>query len=281
MEASDNSPKMLFNDMLEAIESNRLPLPTQPEIAIQIQEISQNPHVTIDDLNEVLVKDPGLTARIMRIANSPLIRGHVTITTLKIALSRLGTQFVANMAIGLAMEQLFHATSKVVDVKMKDAWRESGQIASVSFVLANHTKICPPEEAMLAGLLQDIGLLPMLTYADKHQRVLKDMETFLSFLHKYSSKLGTSILTSWQFPRGIACVPQNVNNMTRTNNVPDMSDLVLIAKIYVMSKSEHPIALIDPTQISAYERLKLPPVRDLAQIPELENSMSKIKNIFA
>jgi HD-like signal output (HDOD) protein len=281
MKSSPDTSSSIFNDILESIEKNRLPLPTQPKIAIAIQELSENPNVTVEELNEVIGKDPGLTARIIRIANSPLVRGRVSINTLKIAISRLGTSFVANMAIGLAMEQLFCAKNKYIEEKMRNAWQHSGEVAAASYVLANYSKAFPPEEAMLAGLLHEIGILPILTFAEKNKELIEDQALLALLLQKYSFNLGEAILMSWQFPRYIAEVPMNLSNPLR--NIPqlDLADIVLVAKIHALKGTQEPLALINKEMIPAYGRLGLDPSKDITDYPEIQKQMGEVSSLFA
>ncbi|MBI2792142.1 MAG: HDOD domain-containing protein [Gammaproteobacteria bacterium] len=281
MKSSPDTSSSIFNDILESIEKNRLPLPTQPKIAIAIQELSENPNVTVEELNEVIGKDPGLTARIIRIANSPLVRGRVSINTLKIAISRLGTSFVANMAIGLAMEQLFCAKNKYIEEKMRNAWQHSGEVAAASYVLANYSKAFPPEEAMLAGLLHEIGILPILTFAEKNKELIEEQALLALLLQKYSFNLGEAILMSWQFPRYIAEVPMNLSNPLR--NIPqlDLADIVLVAKIHALKGTQEPLVLINKEMISAYNRLGLDPNKDITDYPEIQKQMDEVSSLFA
>jgi HD-like signal output (HDOD) protein len=281
MKSSPDTSSSIFNDILESIEKNRLPLPTQPKIAIAIQELSENPNVTVEELNQVIGKDPGLTARIIRIANSPLVRGRVSINTLKIAISRLGTSFVANMAIGLAMEQLFCAKNKYIEEKMRNAWQHSGEVAAASYVLANYSKAFPPEEAMLAGLLHEIGILPILTFAEKNKELIEEQALLALLLQKYSFNLGEAILMSWQFPRYIAEVPMNLSNPLR--NIPqlDLADIVLVAKIHALKGTQEPLVLINKEMISAYNRLGLDPNKDITDYPEIQKQMDEVSSLFA
>ncbi len=280
MDQSLNASATFFMDLLEAIERNRLPLPTQPDIAIAIQEISQNPYVTIEELDNIIGKDPALTARIVRLANSPLVRGRVTINSLENAISRLGVRFVSNMAIGLAMEQLFLAKNKLIEQKLNDAWKHSGQIAAASYVIANYTKMLPPDEAMLAGLLHEIGMLPILTYAETQPELLKNQAVLEELIQNHYAKLGEAILNSWQFPPNIASVPQKMTQYYRKINKPDLADVVLVAKILVLNGTTHPLAQIDRNEIPAFSRLGLDPQEDLLLKPALQEPLQAAEALF-
>ncbi len=279
MSAPEHS-KVLYNEILENIEKNRIPLPTQPKIAIAIQELSENPDVTIEELNDVIGRDPGLTARIIRIANSPLVRGRVSINTLKTAISRLGTGFVANMAIGLAMEQLFCAKNKVVEEKMRQAWQHSGDVAATSYAIADFTKAFPAEEAMLAGLLHEIGMLPILTFAEKNTEIVQNQELFEILIQKFSPNLGEAILSSWQFPRYIAEVPKMLTDIYRNIPQADLADIVLVAKLYCIEGTKSPLSAINKAEIPAYQRLNLDPKR-LNTDPGLAKKLEEVASLFS
>ncbi|MCS5711071.1 HDOD domain-containing protein [Candidatus Berkiella aquae] len=280
MDLSLNASATFFMDLLEAIERNRLPLPTQPEIAMAIQEVSQNPYVTIEELEGIIGKDPALTARIIRLANSPLVRGRVAINSLENAISRLGVRFVSNMAIGLAMEQLFLAKHKVIEQKLNDAWKHSGQIAATSYVIANYTKKFAPDEAMLAGLLHEIGILPILTYAETQPELLKNLNVLDELIQNHYAKLGEAILNSWQFPPNIANIPQNMTQYYRKIPKADLADVILVAKIFVLEGTPHPLAQIDRTEIPAFNRLGLDPKENLLLKPALQEPLMAAEAIF-
>ncbi len=281
MKSSGESSNTIYNEILENIEKNRLPLPTQPKIAMAIQELSENPNVTIEELNEVIGKDPGLTARIIRIANSPLVRGRVSINTLKTAISRLGTSFVANMAIGLAMEQLFCAKNKVIEEKMRQAWQHSGDVAAASYVLANYSKAFPAEEAMLAGLLHEIGMLPILTFGEKNAEIMQNPDMFEMLIQQFSYTLGEAILMSWQFPRYIAEVPKLLADLYRDIPQADLADIVLVAKLHALKGTNSPLNAINKQELPAYKRLNLDPTQDLTDNPELQKKFEEVSSLFS
>ena len=66
--------------------------------------------------------DAALTARIFKVVNSPLLRTNKEITDLQMAIGRLGINYTCNLATGLAMEQMFQATSDVID-RTPGCWR--------------------------------------------------------------------------------------------------------------------------------------------------------------
>ena len=120
------------NELLEAIENDKLVLPTLPEVALQVREAAENPNISIPALSKVIGNDAALTARLIKVVNSPLLRTNKEITDLNMAISRLGINYTANLATGLAVEQMFQATSDVIDNKMRAVWNRWNLSCAVS-----------------------------------------------------------------------------------------------------------------------------------------------------
>ena len=106
-------------DLVEAIDNDDLVLPTLPEVALQIRKAAEDPEVSVSTLSKVIGRDTALSARLIKVVNSPLLRATQEVTDLHTAITRLGVNYSSNLAIGLVMEQIFHARSEVVAQKMR------------------------------------------------------------------------------------------------------------------------------------------------------------------
>ena len=155
-------------EIFEAIDSDQLVLPTLPEIALRVRDVANDPDASVKLLADTISTDAALTARIIKVANSPLFRAPREIEDLNMALSRLGMQYTCNLATGLAMEQMFQATSDMVDKRLREVWSRSTEIAGICHVICKHKTKLRPDQAALAGLIHQIGVLPILSYAENH-----------------------------------------------------------------------------------------------------------------
>jgi c-di-GMP-related signal transduction protein len=164
-------------DLIQAIENDELVLPTLPEVALKVREAAEDPNISTLQLSKVIGNDAALTARIIKVVNSPLLRTSKEITDLQMAINRLGINYTCNLAIGLAMEQMFQATSDVVDRKMREMWTKSTEIAGICHVLCKQFTRLMPDQATLAGLIHQIGALPILAYAEDHNDLNIDIAT--------------------------------------------------------------------------------------------------------
>lgn len=220
----------ITKNLIEAIENNELKLPTQPEVAVRIRECAEDPNVTPLKLAKVISHDPVLTARFIQMANSPTSRGVVAIESLPNVISRLGVPFVSNLATGLAMEQIFQATNETIDQLMYEAWSSSTYVAAYAHVLAKRFSTIPSEIASLAGLMHQIGVLPILVYAQDNDMLIEDKQLLLALIKEYHPKIGRAILHSWEFPREISSLPTQLYLPTPEDaNKPQLIDVVQVA----------------------------------------------------
>ena len=116
--------------LISAIDQDQLSLPTLPEVALNIRETAQDPDVTVAALCKEIEFDAGLTARIIKVANSPLFRGNKTIENLRMAVVRLGISYSSNLATGLAMQQMFQATTDRIDQLLRETWSRTSSLIS-------------------------------------------------------------------------------------------------------------------------------------------------------
>lgn len=246
-------------EILEAIDSDRLVLPTLPEVALKVREIAEDSEASIIDLAKVIGNDAAIAARIVKVANSPLLRGATEIEDLKMALMRLGMEYTCNIAIGLAMEQMFQATTDMVDKRLRDIWNRSSEIAGICHVLCKHCTNLRPDQATLAGLVHKIGALPILTYAEEHPALLKDSITLDKVIDALQGEVGDKILESWQFPEEIRRVPSQHADFQRQQDEADYADIVTVAMLQSYMGSDHQLANIDYHSVTAFTRLGLDP----------------------
>jgi len=259
-------------DIVTAINSDKLVLPTLPEVALQVKEVAENPESSIIDLSNVINNDAAMTARIIRVCNSPLLRGNREIINLQMAVGRLGMAYTANLAIGLAMEQMFQATSEMIDKRMREVWQASTEVAGICHVLASHCSGLKPDQATLAGLIHQIGILPILTYIEENDLQINHV-ILDNLIDIMSPAIGSYILKKWDFPKELQIVPKEHCNFKREVASADYADLVMVAKLQSLIESDHPYTKLDWTQISAFERLGLDPEVDINEAEDLSAEM--------
>ncbi|TXH92528.1 MAG: HDOD domain-containing protein [Pseudomonas sp.] len=260
-------------ELIQAIENDELVLPTLPEVALKVREAAEDPNISIPNLSKVIGNDAALAARIIKVVNSPLLRTSREITDLQMAVSRLGINYTCNLATGLAMEQMFQATSDVIDRKMREVWNKSTEIAGICHVLCRHYTRLMPDQATLAGLVHQIGVLPILTYAEEHNALLTDSISLNHVIEQIHPLIGEKILRTWEFPEPIAMVPAQYLDFTRNSPKADYVDIVQVATLQSHLGSDHPYAQLDWSRIPAFAKLGLDPNVDMQADEDLSAAM--------
>lgn len=243
-------------ELIQAIDKDQLVLPTLPEVALRIREAAENPDVCIPDLVREISNDAALSARLIKVVNSPLLRTRQEITDLGMAVNRMGINYTANLATGLAMSQMFQATSDVIDRKMREVWARSTEVAGISHVLCRHYSRLKPDQATLAGLVHQIGVLPILSYAEENSQLLTDSISLNLVIERIHPALGDRILAAWDFPTPLRHVPTEHLDFNRNTPTIDYADVVQVAMLQSLSP-EHPLAQMDWSTISSFNKLGL------------------------
>ena len=223
--------------------------------------MANDPDSSVAAIAKVINQDVAMSARLIRVANSPLMRASRTIEDVQTAISRLGVSFTSNVVTSMAMEQMFQATNSIIDETMRKVWSASTEIAAMCYVLARqHAPKLTPDKATLAGLTYKIGVLPILQYLEDQHVDVQDDQFLHQTLESIHPTIGTVILKTWRFDDELISVPESYRQFTRDtgSNDPDYVDLVTAAAI-----STGDIDLeaegIDPNTITAYQRLGVEP----------------------
>jgi HD-like signal output (HDOD) protein len=259
-------------DILDAIENDSIVLPTLPEIALNVREITENEDSSLFDLIEVINKDTALSARLLKVSNSPLFRGANEITNLNMAVNRLGMQYTSNLATGLVMEQMFQATSEMIDTRMRATWQRSTEVAGICNVLARQHSHLAAGQATLAGLVYAIGALPVLKYVEDND-VQISSEMLDNVVDELQPIIGEKILEKWDFPAELRPVPKECVNFSRTGTKPDYADLVMVAMLQNYIGTDHKYVEMDWQGISAFKRMGIDPSIDPNEDEDLTAQM--------
>ncbi len=270
--------KQIKQEIIHALKNDELVLPTLPEVALQIREVAESATSSIADLTTILARDVALSARMIKVANSPLIRASVPVSDIKTAVSRLGIDLTSNLAMGLAMEQMFQATSDMVDKRMRACWSKSIEIAASSQVLARHFTNLEPEKALLAGLTHQIGKLPILAFAENNESLLNDSFALNKVLTVLHPSLGSYILKMWDFPEDIVSVSKNYLQFSRQGDKLDYADIVQVATLQSYAGTEHPYTKLDWSEISSFDRLGLDPATLIAEMEDVIEEITETQD---
>ena len=244
-------------EIINAIKNDSLVLPTLPEVALRVRDEAENPESNLNSLGKIISSDPALSASIIKVANNTFFRTAHDIIDLKMALMRLGMKYASNIAIGLAMKQMFQATCSIVDRRMRETWKQSSEIAGICHMLSQRQPGLQSEQATLGGLVHQIGILPILTFAEENAVLLKDSFSLDAVIKKLHPAIGKAILKKWDFPEELVSVPVNYLKFDRNISAADYADLVTVATLQSHMGDDSEMANVDYASVKAFARLGL------------------------
>lgn len=129
-----------------------------PDVCIRVNQMVDNPDATAPAFGEVISQDPGLTARLLRIANSAFYGFSHEIDTVSRAVTVIGIGKLRDLVLATSTVDVFDKIPNEL-LTMENFWRHSLYCALISRSLAMQTRLPHGESLFIAGLLHDIGQL--------------------------------------------------------------------------------------------------------------------------
>src|SRR4051812_44929264 len=133
-------------------------LPSLPSIAVQVLDLAQRANVDIAEIARIISKDPALSGKILRTVNSSFYGRSQHVSTISHALVILGLQSVKTLVLGFSLVSNL-SKNKAKGFKHIAYWKRSIFTATAARTIANKINLVQQEEAFLASLLMDIGML--------------------------------------------------------------------------------------------------------------------------
>jgi len=189
---------------------------TLPEITLRIVQVVQDPRSTANDLHKIVRNDPALSARVLRVVNSAFYGLPGQIGSIDRAIMLLGLNAVKNIAIAASLSKMFKANSnnRYAEFSGKDLWTHSVAVGALNKLITGVIGLALPDEAFLAGLMHDIGLVAVLQCrSDDIERLVDLIKSGVPFLEAERQTIGTdhqaigmALAEKWKFPRSFQYV---------------------------------------------------------------------------
>ena len=181
------------------LSSGKIELPGFPHIVMRVQRILSDETANSTRVVRVLGGEPVLASQIVRMANSAALNpSGVPVTDLRAAVSRVGLDTVRSATIAFAVRQLRDAPLlKGLEAPLGVLWQRSVLIAGLSCVIARRLTTVNPDTALLAGLLQSIGRLYILTRASSHRQLFADQDSYQAIEQDWHLSIAAALLENW------------------------------------------------------------------------------------
>lgn len=269
------------SEMLADIKNNELKLPILPEVAFKVRTAVNDSNAAAAQIAKVVSSDASIAARLLQVANSPLYRGTGAISNLQSAIARLGPPLVRNLVTSLILKQLFQTKSPLLKQRMQALWEHSTEVAAISHALARKLTKLKPDEAMLAGLIHDIGALPILVKAEGFPELANNGALLDEVLEKLHASVGRLILEAWKFPPELVSVAAEHENLSRTSDTVDYTDIVTVANLHSYIGTPHRLGKVKFVEVPAFTKLGLTPETSVQTMEEVAAELKDIKAVLA
>ncbi|MCP4566895.1 MAG: HDOD domain-containing protein [FCB group bacterium] len=213
-------------------------LPSAPIILSQALQLTSDLQSSISDLTRSLSADQSLSAKVIRISNSPFYARLQRVASLDEAIRILGFKQLKSIIITATTYQMFEncAHAKVAT----DLWHHSLSTAIGSRMIAQKYGQVDKEESYLAGLLHDIGKLALLKLTPNvYEEIIEIVKmTKVSFIDAEDKELGfnhtdvgKSLLVNWEFPTQIitAVAEHHTSNLKQRSPTLQSSQIISLA----------------------------------------------------
>lgn len=204
---------MAPEDLVEGIDT----LVSLPEVVIQVNQMMEQPNCSSAKLTEIISSDVDISARLLKLVNSPFYGLRSQVDTISRAVAIAGTHELQNLVLATTAVRSFDEIPENL-VNMDDYWRHAITTGVMSQMLAGYSNALHSERLFVAGMLHDVGRLVIyLTLPDKaievmemtsgDEWILADAEEqVLGFNHM---DVGAALMKSWHLPESLIAVAKN------------------------------------------------------------------------
>jgi HD-like signal output (HDOD) protein len=218
----------IFLQIEKEIVAGTFSLPALPAVAFKVKDAVKDPTSDLGKLADIVNLDPSFSAYLISLANSPLYRGIDAIESLPVAMGRMGMESTRSSAMIFAVRSLFKTKGQTCKNLLNKLWKQSCFVSALSFVIAETLKTSNPEKASLAGLMHNIGMIPvvikLIEQGNTEPEILKNWGKVMLF----SRKVSVRVLSKWGLGEDIKSVAQGAYEM-RKAHTEDLVNLVNLA----------------------------------------------------
>lgn len=227
----------------QALVKETTSLPTIPIVATKVLELLDEPDVEMAEIAELILSDQVMTARVIKMVNSPFFRSVQRIKSIKQALVHLGAQQIREIALACSFIDVFSGKDGVFAVKT--FWEHSFGVGVIARIIAERVGHPEPEKAYIIGVVHDIGEVFLSYYLkDDFQKVVDAIRgTTRTFIEAEEELLGTThceigycLAQKWNFPSEYCDVIAHHHDPLKATIDPTMTAIINLADLFCTVK---------------------------------------------
>jgi len=259
-------------------------LPSLPDLALKIGKAIDDPNNANEDIARLIQLDPSLSARLISVVNSAAFGGFNRITSINQASARLGRNKVRSLVYSCLLKSIFNTSSTPLKRHMEALWQHSVHVAALAFVLGRETPGIDAEQALLAGLIHDIGSVAVIGGINRFPVLARRQEVIDYAIASLRIEVGVHILRHWRLGDEFGDVITDAENWQRVGSaIPDNTDVVILSQLHALIGSAGQGRLPRIDEVPAFHKLargQLTPRHSLSILDEADADVREVRALI-
>jgi len=208
--------------------------PTYFDAVLRLRKTLQDPNQSLGRIAAAVAVEPLISAKLLHLANSVAFNpGGTEVLDLQAAIARLGINVVRSTALSIVMTQLLRAKGMAAYSELTHTlWDHSINTAAAARIIARKLTRINPEEAMLAGLIHDLGAFYMLYRATQYEELSHRPESVKYLIIQWHESIGVSLLNALGLPDEIVKATEDHDRLRPPPTpVRTLTDVVYVANM--------------------------------------------------
>jgi HD-like signal output (HDOD) protein len=260
-----------------------LALPSLPSVAIEVSRLIESEEASTKSIATAIGRDPAIAAKLLKAANSAIYYGKGGVDSCERAVARLGLKTTRQLVLAFSVTELFTATSPLLVSRMAALLEHSIEVAAIAAALARRLGGFDPGEAQLAGLLHDVGVVPVLTYAQSHPELAEDA-ALDGLIESLRAPIGKRLLVAWRLPSPLVTVVEDAESWWRDPSPQaDLADLIVMTQLISLLGGSRARDVPPFPRLPAFHKVargKLDPAGVLALLEEAAPEIAEARSLL-
>ncbi len=212
-------------ETIEGLLRHATELPTLPSTVVHVVQMAEDPNCSLEELAKVVMTDPPLACRVLKLANSEHYGFAQSITSVQQAITLLGTSGLKSVLLSASVFDFFAHSDSYIEAA--GLWTHSVACAAASKLIAERIHFPSVDKAYTVGLLHDIGKFAIARYLPRHLREIGDMvrneecavyDAEMHVLGTNHTEIGGYLLERWKMPVSICAAVEYHHHPTRSSS---------------------------------------------------------------
>lgn len=258
-----------------------LSFPTSLDASRRVLKAVENPEVELSALAKIIVAEPLLAAKVIRLANSVALNpANRPVRDVRQAVLRVGTDLTKALAVVLMLDQLRQAQRHSGCQELsRRLWEHSIHTAALSFVLTRKLTSLNADEVMFSALVGDLGRFYLLSLIADYPALLDDLTVLAQTINDLAALATTIVLDKLRVPDSVAATLVDSRHGRRTMPPASAGDVLYIAA--TVSPRRDPLAELDPRCAANAELTALPEIDQATLADLIAESGEEIDSLVA